>query len=336
MTDGRVVLTLSDPGSVVAAVPVLTGFHPTESLVLLSLRPPGKRLGLTVRVDLPQVDEDPGVLLGSVRAMVRDGATHALAVVFSEQGEGGPRLPYEELVTEVAVVLEEAGIAVDELLCVRRGRWFSYSCARSCCPVEGTLLPVGTTALQAQAVVEGRVVLRDRAALQEAYAGPDPVSQEGRERSRLLAVLAEQQASRALTDDERAEEAVRSFRQLLHRPVGSEVGSDALAALTVLLDDRFVRDEVLCTVVDDELAAAVGLLGALVQSAVGRWVVVPATMLAWCAWRHGDGSIANIALDRVFAVDPTCVLAGHVALALREGMRAEPGLGVGRSLRRPA
>lgn len=348
MTPTRPVLTLSDPGSVVAAVPVLTGFHPRESLVLLALRPPRKRLGLTVRIDVEEADRDPLLLDSSVRAMVRDGATHALIVLFSEVGEHDDDLPYGDLVDEATGRLEESGIEVDEVLCVRRGRWFSYVCRGECCPEEGTPVPTGTSALHAQAVADGRVVLADRRALQRSYAGPEPYSCEALERERLLPALAEQQASRGLSDDERADEAVTLFRRLMHRPAGSgpsvrpdgqvDVGIDIrrLELLLVLLDDRFVRDEVLATVVDAELVDALRLLGDLVRTAVGRWVAVPATMLAWCAWRHGDGSVANVALDLVLAVDPSCVLARHVATALREGIRAEPELGVGRSLRRPA
>ena len=42
-----------EPGELVAAVPVLLGFHPHESLVLVATGgETGRRLGLTLRVDL--------------------------------------------------------------------------------------------------------------------------------------------------------------------------------------------------------------------------------------------------------------------------------------------
>jgi hypothetical protein len=47
------VARLSGPGEILAVLPSLCGFTPHESLVLLSLRGPRRRLGLTARVDLP-------------------------------------------------------------------------------------------------------------------------------------------------------------------------------------------------------------------------------------------------------------------------------------------
>lgn len=41
---------LSDPAELIAAVPHLLGFHPRDSLVVITLQ--GRRLGLTLRSDL--------------------------------------------------------------------------------------------------------------------------------------------------------------------------------------------------------------------------------------------------------------------------------------------
>ena len=51
---------LSDPADLAAAIPYLLGFPPEESLVVISLRGPRKRIGLTMRWDLPDesLDDD--------------------------------------------------------------------------------------------------------------------------------------------------------------------------------------------------------------------------------------------------------------------------------------
>ena len=49
----RPILRLTRPGDIAAAVPALCGFAPQDSVVVLSLRGSRRRLGVTVRVDLP-------------------------------------------------------------------------------------------------------------------------------------------------------------------------------------------------------------------------------------------------------------------------------------------
>lgn len=44
-------LTLREPHELLAIVPFVLGFHPTNSIVVLCLH--GRRLGLTQRLDLP-------------------------------------------------------------------------------------------------------------------------------------------------------------------------------------------------------------------------------------------------------------------------------------------
>lgn len=331
-SDAPPVLKLSDPGSIIDAVPFLTGFHPAQSLVVLSLRQPRRRLGLTMRADLGPAAADPDFIGRTLEAMQRDGATGAVVVVLSEDGEDPSALPWRELVTGLADALVAAGVEVHEQLCVRRGRWFSYSCLRSCCPADGTPLRVGTSALAAQSVLEGRVVLPDRAALAATVAGPAPGSPVAVERELLLADLAQEQAedllAGAVERDQQVRAVVASFRRLMLSPFATP-DEVALLPLLVGLDSRLVRDEVLATVTDAELPQAIALCSALLRVAVPPWTEVPATMLAWCAWRQGGGALANIAVDRVLASDPQCTLALHVAFALLHGMRADPEFGVG-------
>ena len=40
------------------------------------------------------------------------------------------------------------------------------------------------------------------------------------------------------------------------------------------------------------------------RRADGPWLPAPASLLAFTAWQSGDGTLANIALDRALAADP--------------------------------
>lgn len=334
-SDSPPVLRLTDPGSIVAAVPVITGYRPAQSLVVMSLRPPRKRLGLTMRADLEGCVEDPGFVGYTVDAMRRDGAMAVVLVVFSEDGAVDDELPWRELVTATADALAAGGVEVMEQLCVRRDRWFSYSCLRSCCPVDGTPLPRGTSALEAQAVLEGTVVLPTREALEATLAFAPPGSLVARLRTERLLALAEELADESPRAwEQRCGQVVATFRAML---AGLAPGSqqppvlddDAVLPLLAALVDRDLRDAVLSTITDDELSTAIELLSALVRSSVPPWTVVPATMLAWCAWRRGGGALANIAADLALRIDPTCRLAAQVSLAMRYAVRSGPQHGVG-------
>jgi uncharacterized protein DUF4192 len=56
----------------------------------------------------------------------------------------------------------------------------------------------------------------------------------------------------------------------------------------------------------------------IVRRADGPWLPAPASLLAFTAWQAGDGTLANIALDRALAADP-----GYsMALLLRDILAA--------------
>ncbi|MBA2695050.1 MAG: DUF4192 family protein, partial [Actinobacteria bacterium] len=114
---------LADPGELIAAVPHLLGFHPRDSLVLISLE--GRRLGMTLRADLvdpehrellaeqltgPLVHQQPtGVVL-----LVVGGVSGRVGAPGGDPGAGEP--PHRCLVDTVDDVLAAEGIGVQHAL----------------------------------------------------------------------------------------------------------------------------------------------------------------------------------------------------------------------------
>ena len=311
------VARLSGPGEILAVLPSLCGFPPQESLVLLSLRGPRRRLGLTARVDLPDpADEDDLAALCADR-MLADGASCVVVVVLSELGRR------ESLVDAVRDALAERGVDVLEALHVRDGRWTSYACQGACCPVEGTPVPTAPPVLgllQAEQVATGRAVLPSRDELVRSLAPP----------ALLAAVAAEQhleQAAQAWARS-RAEHGVVATRRstldhardLLDRvAAGATVGPVDAAVLTVGLADVQARDAVATLILTREEE----LLSLLLQ--VARQVVAPddapvCTLLAWTAYARGEGALANVALDRALAGCPGYSLALLLRCALDGGV----------------
>ena len=189
------VLRLTDPASILTSVPYLVGFEPKDSLVLLALHGPRKRVGLTLRVDLGDGTPAAG------RAVAAEAAGHvmrelsgshpaaAIAVVYADEppaGGDGTRVgsaARDALVDELTTRLGAAGVELLSVLRVAGGRWWADApCADvSCCPPAGRevpqprtgVAPSSATLAAATFVAEGRAVLPDRAAL-EHLLDPDP------------------------------------------------------------------------------------------------------------------------------------------------------------------
>ena len=81
-TDTQVPVKLRSPADIIDAIPYLVGFEPHDSLVVLSLRGPRSRLGLTARVDLPGAKSAAACARNFVGYLKRDGASQAIIVLY--------------------------------------------------------------------------------------------------------------------------------------------------------------------------------------------------------------------------------------------------------------
>ncbi len=311
------VARLSSPGEILAVLPSLCGFRPDESLVMLSLRGPRKRLGLTARVDLPDEAGAGPVARLCVARMAGDGADAVVIAVFSEHGRRA------DLVDALRAACDARGLDVLEALHVQGRLWTSYSCTGHCCPDTGTPLPVAPPVLglvQAEQAVSGRAQLASRDELVRSLAPPGLLS----------AALADQRLdeaeqlwlrSRSTHGAAASRHAtLEHARALLDRVAeGGTVRPHDAALLAVGLSDVVARDG-LATLV---LTRPDELLSLLVQ--VARQVTPPrdasvCALLAWTAYAKGDGATANVALDRALDGTPDHVLSLMLRQMLDAGM----------------
>lgn len=327
-TDERYSVRISDAGEVAAAVPHLLGFHPSESLVLITLTgPDGSSVGLTARADLP-APRHARWLAADVTRRVRGAQPGGvLAVVVSEapdEGRRTPELPHRGLVRELVLQLAAAEIPVRDLLLVRGGRWWSYDCPYPCCaPGAGTPLPQGVTELAAASVATGQVVARDRDELAARIAPTDPGA---------AAVMAEtcRQAVAAFTgrllEDSGPALAAESWAAIeaaVRRCAPGSAGRDRLsdhdvARILCGLRDHTVRDRAMGLAIGPDPGAAENLWTECTRRAPAPLDAAPATLLAVSAWLRGDGAMANVALERALSGEPGYHLARLLARALTE------------------
>lgn len=300
-------IQLTTPADIAAVAPLLIGFVPSESILLLSLREPRGRLGRTMRYDLPPPEADEALADEIVRRLLVDRATRAAVVIYTEAADDGG-LPRAALAALLEQHFDAAGLVTKEMLLVRDGRWWSYLCSRpDCCPPGGTPLTVTDAASRtaAEQILHGSVVLSSREDLERSLDFTGPLGP---------AVAAEQLAAAdwacALEVVERGVETVRRDSLALWQTALSRfavppavVGDLEWAELVARLSDRRVRDRVLTEVLDRE-DALVGLLHALVRRTPAPYDADVCGLLAWIAALRGEGALANVALDRALRSEP--------------------------------
>ena len=327
---------LSQLGELAAAVPHLLGFHPSESLVAVSLRGGSgrsartSRVGLTARVDLPPAAHRRAVVDQLVGALLTDGPRAVVLVVVSEAaddvagplvpgcgpGTGAPaparapvaELPHRALVREALLRFTDAGVGVEDAVLVRGGRWWSYDCAEDCClPGEGTLLPGGTSPLAAAAAMAGQVVEQERADLERRIAPVGFLAAAG------MAVACDEVGTEMSARVDRlgwaalAGESWALLEDAVARVAPGTVASlpdREVARLAWGLLDEEVRDRAMGLTLGRAPSAVEVLWTELTRRVPPPLDAAPATLLAVTAWVQGNGAMANVALDRALSSQP--------------------------------
>src|SRR2546423_294288 len=158
-------IRLSSPADIAAAVPHIVGFPPEESLVVISLRGPRKRIGLTMRFDLPPASLHAVMADEVAIRLTGDKAEHAVIACCTTEASDGAQPPRADLIAMIRERLRDRDIAMLEALFIRDGRWWSYLCEDpDCCPPCGAEVPPSTDIAAAQALV-GRALLPERQSL---------------------------------------------------------------------------------------------------------------------------------------------------------------------------
>ncbi|MEV7228470.1 DUF4192 domain-containing protein [Polymorphospora sp. NPDC051019] len=313
-------LSVRSPADLLAAVPYLIGFHPADSVVVVALR--GSKIVFAARGDLPT----PGA-----SAPARDATARHLALVVARQradsamivgyGAATRVTPTVEL---VGTALREARLRVLEALRVTEGRYWSYLCdAVDCCPAEGTAYDPAATEVAAAATFAGQVALPDRAALANQVApvvGParEAMRQATRRADNRLRELVDGAAPPTTADRvvRIAGEAAVRAAMTRHREQG-RLTDDELAWLTVLLPHLPVRDHAWERIGDDDWQ--VTMWTDVVRRVEPGLAAAPASLLAFAAWRAGNGALASVAIDRALHAEPGYPMALLIDEALQLG-----------------
>jgi len=294
--------TLTSPHDLLAAVPFLIGYHPENSLVLISLEQ--GRVGLAMRIDYP-TEVDPEQIELLLLHLRREDCDGVLIVAYAPEGID----PAHEISSALALHVGIAGLRVQESLLVREGRWRSLMCRDfECCPLEGRVLPeFSDSAVTAGQVADGVPLPFNgsdslRASL---YAKSPSIA--------LLTALATYHPidySRKNFQSLQREGAV-AVNQLVEkfREDGILVNESLVAQVLVRLLDLQVRDYALGIATDENQELLISLWRWLTSIAPQGFAAAPATLYAELVYEHGEGALAARALERAFDDDSTYQLA---------------------------
>ena len=308
-----------DQGELIAGLPALIGFHPHGSLVLVSMGgESGKRVGLTLRVDLPPPEHEAELAGVAVRGLLLDDPAGAVAVVVGGAASppGGAGLPHRRLAEHVEGALAERGVEVHAVL------WAESTAAGSpwrcydSCGCAGVVPDAGSSAVLAAAVAGGQVVRGDRAALERLVAPADDERIRRREELLVLAV------ERELAGEPDLPDLAPVLTAIADAQAGRlELDDERVVRLAIALTAPAVRDAALLRCAGPHAAGAEHLWAALARETPDPEAAEPAALLAVSALLRGDGALANVALDRAEGAWPGHNLTGLLRLATQAGVR---------------
>lgn len=311
MTTAPLSLTAHDADDLLAVAPVLLGFWPERSIVMLTI---GAHRPFHARIDLPPLDEQtPRVhrlldtrLLEPAR---RHGAARVVLLYFSDEPVAAASV---HRALRRCCARRGIGIATALLADGTHYRELEHPDPvqrRRRQPYDSTAHPFVRDAL-----ASGRIAHPTRDAMVGSLA-----QQPAAATAVATALVAQGYADRGIPTSGRA---VRDAGQWTLATVaelvaGAAVPTDAdLARLLWLLQAPRVRDAAWSHLTAATAGAHVRLWTDALRRAPEALSPAPAALLGWAAWQSGDGALAWAAVDRCRRADPDYRLADHLAVLL--------------------
>lgn len=307
---------LSDPAELIAAVPHLLGFHPRDSLVVITLQ--GRRLGLTLRADLA-ADGYEGDLAEQLRVPITRQRPSGVIVLVVGGLPDPTDLPHRRAVDAVDDALAAVEIPVVHAVWTPStspgDAWHCYDepdCA-------GTVADPGRCAIAAASVAAGTVTFDSREQLADLLAPEDPAVLD--RRARLLAADDAHHPLDEVTLQQRRALLDRLHGDAARAALALDDDTTVVEAASALCDHR-IRDACLGWSAGDgaTATAAEQLWLALVRATPAPQRSEPAALLGLAAYLRGDGALAGLALQAALDACPDHTLAGLLRTALEGGL----------------
>jgi len=327
-------LRIDNPGEVLAAVPTILGFHPTDSVVLVTVSKTDPRaapadhaerwqVGPVLRTDLPPPGASPPALCSFAEAiasrLVACRAAGVVIIVVGSGGSGSPVdppdvLPHRDLVHALSAAAAAVGVSTADAVwvpAVAAGvTWWCYTDTEC----TGQIHDPATSVIAAALAVEGAVVFANRTELAGVLDQRDAAAI-----ARCAALIdAIRRRPPGAGHDASLRSVVEAIDALAETPTMDLPGpagfdDERLARLGVALSDPDVRDSCLGLALGARALAAERLWTLLTRALPPPERAGTACLLAVSAFLRGDGAMAAVAADAAMDADP----GNHLAWLLK-------------------
>ena len=290
--------TVKTPHDLLAAVPFLIGYHPTNSLVLISVK--ADALEMAMRIDYP-INPPEGAYQLLASHLRRDGAEGALLVAYEPEGNCSG----EEVLHNAADAVSELSIPIRELMLVRNGRWRSLLCQDSdCCPPEGQPIEeFESSRIAAEQVANGKVLpYSDSAGLSDSIS-PTQISRDINWNAQVIGFRIDPEDSELNAKQRDGAESILLLADFYIQD-GNCKDYDLIARVLGRLSDIQVRDFALGCHDEKTLNAYWMMWRDLLRIAPPKFVAPVASLFAAIAYENGEGALAHRALDRAIEDQP--------------------------------
>jgi Domain of unknown function (DUF4192) len=364
-------LSLRAPADLLAAVPYLFGFHPADSVVLVGLD--DRRVAFQARADLvtpaaPVAEQLAEVLVRQglrqaliigygpaaradpmVRALIAELARAGVVTREALRVAGGRYWSYTCTVPECCppdgnpYTLDASAVAAQATVAGMVALPSRDALRERFAPVEGAERESMARATQRADLRAREIVAAALDAAASSTGGPAQGSspllgpaEAAREQGEAAVRAARQQGEAAVrAARERFASAGRvALREALavHR-AGGTLSDDAVAWLSVLLVHLPVRDHAWASITGD-LRPHLALWTDLTRRAEPHLRAAPAALLAFAAWRAGEGATSTIALDIATQADPEYPMAKLLNTVIAHGIAPQHWPRIGADLPR--
>ena len=295
--------TLTSPHDLLAAIPFLIGYHPQNSLALVSLK--SDAVGMAMRVDLPSdlAAESYDLLAAH---FIREAAEAALIVAYADEKSTDP----ESVLINISAALVRAGIDIKESLIVRDNRFRSMLCSdSSCCPPEGNLIPdLDSSRIAAEHVIAGHPMPYESVAglIDSIAAVPSSFETGWQDEVQEFWISTDAEEINDLQRD--GATAIIDLAGEYREGRGAE-DRELVARVIGRMSDIQVRDFALGSHTDETADAYWAMWRELIRIAPRGFVAPIASLCAALAYERGEGALAHKALDRALHDDDQYSLA---------------------------
>ncbi|GAA2126388.1 DUF4192 domain-containing protein [Glycomyces algeriensis] len=299
-------ISLNGPTDLLTTVPLLLGFHPDHSLVIVGLI--DGELQCTFRVDLPGSADHLEHLQDLTAQLSLNECNGSVVIVYGEAELA------QAVAERAATRLVAAGMKPIDQLRVDGGRWFSLICGNACCPTGGLPLPE-TSAASCEVAVAGGYAAPDRSAI-AAQLAPAPA---GRRAAVARAVLAALMADAELDWVAQRDLDLQAIDHWMDAKLLPE--PEAIAAVGLALGDLDIRDYALRRINSGRFEGNRVDLWLWVTRHLEDDLVAPAaTVAGFAAYRFGNGVLALEAFELALRASPHYRLAQMLMAALQAGI----------------